>query len=205
VKREALYRSAPEDGMRNNRVKASKFMAWALRHAAPELGLELDSQGWAGIAQLCQCAANHGTRITEEFVHRIVETDQKQRYAISSDGLRIRARFGHSLDVDLPLESEAPPSVLYHGTATRFLESVMSAGLAPRSRRFVHLSPDPDRASRVGRRHGRPVTLEVDAEAMQREGWEFFRAGPETWLVREVPARFLRVLGYESEIESTAV
>jgi putative RNA 2'-phosphotransferase len=30
-------------------IRKSRFLSWVLRHAPEEIGLELDSQGWAGI------------------------------------------------------------------------------------------------------------------------------------------------------------
>lgn len=182
--------------MAEKHIKKSRFLSWALRHAPEKIGLELDPQGWAQIAELIQCAANHGVTLTEDVIREVVETDAKGRYDISQDGRCMRALFGHSLEVDLDLHSEQPPRLLYHGTATRFLDSVMLRGLDSVTRQFVHLSANPDTAVAVGRRHGSPVTLEIDAEAMHREGFEFYFTARETWLVRAVPARFLRVLGY---------
>lgn len=174
-------------------VRQSRFLSWALRHAPEKIGLGLDSQGWAQISELIDCAASHGVTLSEAVIHEIVETDAKGRYGISPDGERIRALYGHSLDVDLGLKPEQPPRLLYHGTATRFLGSVMSRGLNSGRRQFVHLSTSLDAAVAVGRRHGNPVVLEIDAQAMHREGFEFFQTAPGTWLVRAVPARFIGV------------
>jgi putative RNA 2'-phosphotransferase len=176
-------------------IRKSRFLSWVLRHAPEGIGLELDSEGWAGISDLIRCAANHGVVLTEAILHEIVATDQKGRYVLSDDERRIRASYGHSLDVDLGLPPKKPPSRLYHGTATRFLDSVMSRGLKPGRRRFVHLSSSPSTAVAVGRRHGKPITLEIDAEAMHQAGFLFYEGGRETWLVAEVPVHFLRLPG----------
>lgn len=176
-------------------IRKSKFLSWVLRHSPEGIGLDLDSQGWARISDLVRCTASHGITLTESILHEIVANDQKGRYVLSEDKKRIRALYGHSLDVDLGLPPKKPPPRLYHGTATRFLDSVMSRGLKPGRRRFVHLSSNPGTAVAVGRRHGKPVTLEIDAEAMHRAGFLFYQGGQETWLVAEVPVRFLRVPG----------
>ena len=34
------------------------------------------------------------------------------------------------------------PEILYHGTARRFMKSIMDNGLSPQSRQYVHLSQD---------------------------------------------------------------
>jgi RNA:NAD 2'-phosphotransferase (TPT1/KptA family) len=43
----------------------------------------------------------------------------------------------------------------------------------------------------VGRRLGWPVVLDVDARAMQRDGWESYRSGNGMWLVEYIPSRYL--------------
>jgi putative RNA 2'-phosphotransferase len=84
-----------------------------------------------------------------------------------------------------------PPERLYHGTATRFLESIRAQGLVAGSRHHVHLSPDVETATTVGRRHGKPVVLTVTAGAMHAQGFIFHRADNGVWLTASVPANFL--------------
>jgi hypothetical protein len=61
-----------------------------------------------------------------------------------------------------------------------------------RGRHHVHLSVDVDPAHRVGsRRSGRVVVLTVDAEAMARDGYRFYRSDNGVWLTEAVPARYL--------------
>jgi putative RNA 2'-phosphotransferase len=73
----------------------------------------------------------------------------KQRFAISTDGSRIRANQGHSVPIDLGLVSVEPPERLYHGTVPRFLESIPQEGLTKGNRHHVHLSPDVQTATEV--------------------------------------------------------
>jgi putative RNA 2'-phosphotransferase len=60
-----------------------------------------------------------------DIVKRVVENNDKQRFIISDDGKIIRANHGHSITVNFELESRTPPDVLYHGTAIRFIDSIM--------------------------------------------------------------------------------
>ena len=114
--------------------------------------------------------------------------DSKTRYAISADGMRIRANQGHSLAaVDIGLPPATPPAMLYHGTASRFVEAIRVAGLLPGSRNHVHLSSSRETAVAVGARHGKPVVLTVDAAAMQAQGHVFYIADNGVWLVDAVP------------------
>ncbi len=177
-------------------VKQSKFLSWALRHDPGKIGLELDRSGWAEISKLIDCARGRGVRLTRDLIFEIIETDAKGRYQLSDDLTRIRALYGHSVQVDLSLAPKRPPGVLYHGTATRFLHSIMKRGISPGRRQFVHLSPDIETARQVGARHGKPVILEIDSERMHEEGIELYQSTSETWLVKSVPAKFIRCLEF---------
>ena len=173
-------------------IAASKFLALVLRHRPEAIGLVLDEAGWADIDTLIARAAPHHP-LTRALIERAVAENDKQRYAISDDGRRIRARQGHSIEVDLALPALAPPALLYHGTATRFLEAILREGLTKRQRQHVHLSADVATATRVGARHGRPVVLRVDAAAMAAAGHVFRQAENGVWLTDTAPAAFLAI------------
>ena len=171
----------------------SKFLSLILRHQPEKIGLVLDAQGWADIDSLIELAGRHGKRLDHRLIRRVVELNDKKRFSLSEDGQRIRARQGHSIAVDLGLEARRPPDVLYHGTATRFLEPIQAKGLIKGRRRHVHLSADRDTAVVVGRRHGKPVVLEIDARAMAEQGLLFFLSENGVWLTDHVPPRFFRI------------
>ena len=172
-------------------VRFSKFLSLVLRHKPQEIGLTLDEQGWADIADLIERANRHGVPLTREVVERVVATNDKKRFALSGDGARIRANQGHSVEIDLGLESRQPPEVLFHGTATRFLPGISEKGLLPGKRQYVHLSPDEPTAVTVGRRHGQPVVLRVRCGEMHRAGFRFYCAANGVWLTERVPLSFL--------------
>ncbi len=142
-----------------------------LRHKPDDIGLELDPEGWASIAELIGKA---DIPITEKLLNEIVVTNDKKRFAISPYGLFIRANQGHSLGVNLGLQAIQPPETLYHGTASRFLASIKEKGLVPKSRQHVHLSEDEETAIKVGQRHGKPVVLIILALTMCQQGHKFF-------------------------------
>lgn len=178
--------------MTDHLVHTSKFLSLILRHAPEKIGLALDSNGWADIGQLLAQSARHGRRLSREQLDDVVARDSKTRYAISDDGLRIRANQGHSLAaVDIALPPALPPAVLYHGTASRFVEAIRTGGLLPGSRNHVHLSASRETAVAVGARHGKPVVLMVDAAAMQAQGHAFYVSANGVWLVDTVPAGFI--------------
>ena len=85
----------------------------------------------------------------------------------------------------------APPEFLYHGTASRFIESIQKTGLEKRSRHHVHLSLELDTAKSVGGRHGKPVILVVRAKEMHDKGLKFFVSDNGVWLTDHVPVDYI--------------
>jgi len=167
--------------------KVSKFLSLILRHKPETIGLVLDAQGWAEIDALI--AKSKNVKLTRELLSEVVQKDNKQRYSIEAD--RIRANQGHSVKIDLELQALVPPKILYHGTATRFLESIMKHGLRKQQRHHVHLSVDQQTAIKVGTRHGNVVLLEIDALKMHEEGHEFYLSANGVWLCERVPVGFI--------------
>jgi putative RNA 2'-phosphotransferase len=180
--------------MNQHLVKTSKFLSFVLRHNPRAIGLDLDDQGWASVDALIAAAAEHGTQLSHDRIRQVVETNDKQRFALSPDGQRIRANQGHSIRVDLGLEPIEPPEYLYHGTATRFLASIRSQGLKPSGRHHVHLSPDQATAVKVGTRHGVPVVLRVEAARMHADGAVFYRSENGVWLTDHVAPTYFAVI-----------
>jgi putative RNA 2'-phosphotransferase len=166
-------------------------MSLVLRHEPAKFSVELDEAGWTRVDGLLAAAARAGVPLDDATLRRVVAENDKQRFALSDDGAMIRASQGHSVDVELGLEPVEPPPVLFHGTATRFLDSIRREGLVPGSRRHVHLSTDAATATSVGSRHGRPTVLRIDAARMHAAGHRFFRSANGVWLTDAVPAEYL--------------
>jgi putative RNA 2'-phosphotransferase len=72
--------------------------------------------------------------------------------------------------VDLGLPGTQPPTVLYHGTVSKFLPAMFGSGLKPMKRPHVRLSTTIDTATTVDARRGLPVVLRVDAGRMAADG-----------------------------------
>ncbi|GAB4502768.1 MAG: RNA 2'-phosphotransferase [Anaerolineales bacterium] len=172
-------------------VRASKFLCLVLRHQPHKHGVTIDEHGWAQIDDVIRAVNRVGMPLTPQTLEQIVNENDKKRFAISADGRAIRARYGHSIAVDLELAPLEPPQQLYHGTAERFIESIRAEGLKPGSRQFVHLSEDVQTAGAVGKRHGIPVVLTVNSNAMYRDGFAFFRSENGVWLTGRVPVEYL--------------
>lgn len=191
------FQTVKSDAMSSKRLtETSKFLSYVLRHEPQSIGLHLDSDGWADIDALIAGASAEGRQLDIELIREVVASSDKKRFGLSEDGLRIRAVQGHSTKaVDLQHEAKTPPAVLYHGTASRFLVSIMQQGLLPGSRHHVHLSQNIETAISVGQRYGQPVVLKVDALKMHEQGKVFYQAENDVWLTHEVPVAFISEAG----------
>ncbi|MDW2981787.1 RNA 2'-phosphotransferase [Rhodanobacter sp. KK11] len=178
--------------MSKQHTEVSKFLSYVLRHEPHAIGLTLDSEGWAEVNALIAGAKQAGRTLDVELIRAVVNSSDKKRFALSDDGSRIRAVQGHSTDtVAIQREPKQPPEFLYHGTATRFLDSILAEGLRPGERHHVHLSEDVSTATAVGQRYGKPVVLKIEALRMHQQGFVFFQADNGVWLVTNVPNSFL--------------
>jgi len=179
--------------MEANLKRSSKFLSLVLRHDPGKIGIELDEAGWTEVAALLRQAKTRGRAggLTREILQQVVDTNDKKRFEFSDDGLRIRARQGHSVQVDLGDDPCEPPECLYHGTPEKFVVAIRSAGLLKMSRHAVHLSPDYETATKVGSRRGKPVIIKVRALDMHADGHEFRRTGNDVWYTDHVPKEYL--------------
>lgn len=173
---------------RNKFIRNGKHLAFLLRHdkEAFEDG-RIDKHGWRQVSEL----ANLG--YSRPILDEIVATNNKQRYEYSPDGLKIRARQGHSIPVDVELKEAIPPDILYHGTATKFLESIYKNGLLPGNRLYVHLSLDEETAINVGSRHGKPFVIKIDCQKMLADGCKFFLSNNGVWLTEKVLPKYFAI------------
>ncbi len=177
----------------------SKFISLVLRHNPGAAGIRLDEHGWADVRELIRGVNETGRVLDVDMLKEIVRTNDKKRFAFNEDCTKIRANQGHSIQVDVELTETDPPDVLYHGTATRFLGSILNKreGLKSGSRLYVHLSGDYQMAVKVGQRHGVPAVLKVDARQMARDGYVFYLSENGVWLVKEVPEKYLEKINNE--------
>ena len=173
--------------------RISKSLSYVLRHRPDTVGLELEAGGWIAVETLIASFERAGKTLSAEILKEVVSQNDKQRFEFSNDGLQIRARQGHSVEVELGYEPATPPSVLYHGTATRNLDSIFEHGLLKGRRHHVHLSTNKQTMIQVAMRHGKPVLLAVQAGHMQADGHEFFVTGNQVWLTEHVPPKYIAV------------
>lgn len=175
--------------------RKSKYLSLLLRHKPEEAGLTLDANGWVDIPVLLAGVkkAKGSDYLTLDDLKTIVATDSKGRYVMREHGhtTQIRAVHGHSIAVATGTRA-TPPAELFHGTATRFLDSIFEKGLIRGTRQHVHLTETVAEGGEVGKRHGHPVVLKVDTGKMHADGHTFLVSDSGIWLVDSVPPQYIK-------------
>lgn len=167
----------------NDIIRKGKRLAFLLRH---DKDYQFDEHGWREVSDLI---ANHG--YTMELLDEIVETNNKKCYEYSEDKSKIRARQGHSVNVDVELKEVIPPDILYHGTAKTTLSAIMNEGIIKGGRLHVHLSQTEETALNVGKRHGKPVVIRINTGQMNQDGIKFYLSNNGVWLTEYVSPKYI--------------
>ena len=177
-------------------IKLSKEISYTLRHHPEEYELELDNLGFVEINQLLDSlnfSNEYERKITKEDFEYIITHSDKQRHEIKDN--KIRALYGHSVSNKIEKVKCIPPDVLYHGTANRFLDSILDKGLLPMNRQYVHLSIDINTATLVGkRRDNNPIILKIDAKSAYNDGIAFYKGNDKVYLCDQLPAQYIEIL-----------
>lgn len=166
----------------------SKYLSLVLRHKPEVIGLSLDKKGWADVQELL---SKSNRKFSLEELYYVVQNNSKQRFTFNEDQSKIRANQGHSLEIDLQLKPQTPPDILYHGTATKNIDSIKSKGLTKQNRQYVHLSKDYETAFKAGSRYGETIVLAIKTHDMFEKGHKFFVSKNGVWLTDNVPPSFI--------------
>ena len=169
----------------------SKFLSYVLRHAPETIGLNMDENGWVSTIELIAKSNLHNRPLDMELLLEVVHTNEKKRFAFNEDQSCIRASQGHSVEIELNLQPQQPPTVLYHGTVAEFISSIRENGLEKMSRHHVHLSAERSTAAAVGGRRGKPVVLTIASGSMHEKGHIFYCSANGVWLCDAVPVEFI--------------
>jgi len=174
-----------------DQFNASKRLSYILRHRPESAGIRLDNGGWADVLKILEVL-----KIPMADLEKLVETNDKQRFAFNEDKTKIRANQGHSINVNLDLKPMAVvPDVLYHGTTEDVWDSIKKKGLQKMNRQHVHLSADVDTALLVGNRRKREVILlQIHARLMVNRGHKFYLSENNVWLTDHVPPKYIALL-----------
>jgi len=170
-----------------------RVLTGILRHFPDRYGLTMEPHGWVSLPAIVRAIsqkhpAYHWLRVAHLVA--IAETDAKGRYEVRDD--RVRATYGHTVEVDLDLPTENIPEFLYFPVTAEEVTIVLEVGLKPSDRKRVHLSKTAEDARAAGSvRTPDPVILEVDTQKAQSGGLVIMRAGKTVFLVDQVPPEYL--------------
>ena len=181
--------------MKDTDKKISKLLSLVLRHQPDYLDLHLDAAGWYLISDLIQKVNLKGGGLDFDILKRVVDSNDKKRFDISADMLRIRANQGHSIPVDLNLEAQEPPEYLYHGTVDRFIKPIREEGLKKMSRQYVHLSSDLETAIQVAKRRGKPLVLRIKSGELHKNQQLFYKSKNGVWLTTDIAPQYIIIDG----------
>lgn len=179
------------------RVSLSKLMSGLLRHYPWEAGLRINRDGWILIDELVKGIKEKWRNkelyqwVTREHIIAVALLDPKGRFEVKDDA--IRARYGHSINVNIEYKVDNEVRILYHGTSKDRLLNILVEGIKSMKRKYVHLTIDYEIAVETGKRHGLPAVLVVDAECLRRTGHKVYRASKKIFLTDYVPPKCLSV------------
>ena len=173
--------------------QTSKLISYWLRHHPEDGNLNIDDFGWIAIDELIKALAAKGQLFTYQEIVELSKSFDKVRWEFSADGSKIRATHGHSVEVILDEKAVKPPALLYHGTSLNNVDAIKENGLLAMQRQFVHLSTDREVAISVGKRHGKPLLIEIDAVGLDKDGWVFYQTSDNVWLTTSIPVKYLKI------------
>ncbi len=187
--------------MSKTQTKISKLISYWLRHKPEDGNIILDEFGWANIDDILAALKAKNLESTQSNLIALSSSFDKIRWKIDEVNHRIKATHGHSISILQEAEAQTPPLTLYHGTATKFLESILNGGLKSKQRQYVHLSETIDMAEEVGSRHGKSFIIEIDTKKLLDDGWNFYKTEQNVWLTSEIPPQYLDFEPWEFDID----
>ncbi|WP_339201749.1 RNA 2'-phosphotransferase [Paenibacillus sp. FSL P2-0322] len=169
----------------------SKFMSKILRHTPEQFGIKLDHEGYCHVHDLISAikSENRWLDIGEAGIDQVVTNCPKKRYHMVNG--YIRANYGHSAG-RLDYKESIPPTALYHGTNSKVVDKIITEGIKPMGRKYVHLSETLEFATLAGKRRGELVILEVDTVKALDNNVKFYIANNGVWLADFVPPQYFK-------------
>lgn len=190
--------SSPLD---NRDFLISKTLSKLLRHRAGSTGLPIDENGYVSVNHLLAHNDLKCKHATLDDLKRVVETNDKRRFAFSEDGNSICALQGHSISLVnttpgmqlLDPNSDSDwPKYLIHGTYENKLDLINSAGgLSRMKRNHVHFTSiippqfEKSTSSNVpisGVRSSCNVLIFLDIPKIRRSSMKFYKSANNVYL-----------------------
>ena len=166
--------------------RLSKKLSYLLRHGANEVGLCVNTAGYARVQDVLRLQDMR--RYTVQDIERVVAMNDKQRFTLKQDeqdeALYIRANQGHTLphiDPDQLLERIKDPALIpvcIHGTYIHHMASIMKRGLCRMKRNHIHFAMGEVDDGQVisGMRKSVQVKIYLDVEKAMNDGILFYKS-----------------------------
>lgn len=179
-----------------DKTKLSKTVSYILRHHPESFDLKLAADASVETDKLLAALKIKFKDIIKADLVELVENDHKGRFSFLDNQQRIRANYGHSIEgVNPDYEAVKPPKILYHGTTSVVKNKILSAGIKPMGRNYVHLSLDVKEAEKVARRRtNEPVIFKIEALKAFNEGHDFYKTAEDIFLTDQLSADYLSLL-----------
>ena len=180
----------------------SRIIAGALRHFPDRLGLNMDGHGWVEISLLIDAIGTSRSGfnwLRPHHIKALVETDPRGRYQI--DGGMIRAKYGHSIDVELDDLPISETDDYYYPVTEEESDIVIEGGIHPVDRKWVHLSNTLAKAIEAGKvRTEIPMILKIDGKQAREDGVKIFQASDEVSITDSIDSKYISKVD-EKEIQ----
>ena len=173
--------------------KLSSVMIGILRHFPEQFGIELDKHGWGDIEEIAKAISNRVDRfywVRKRHLIAIALTDEKGRYEVKEG--KIRARYAHTIDIDLSDLPKAEVDTLYYPVTKEEVDIVIEQGIFPTDRKKVHLSATFEKAMEAGKvRDDSPIILKIDAKSAMEDGIDIRKATEDVYLADKIDAKYI--------------
>lgn len=173
--------------------ETSKLISFWLRHNPADGNLKLDEFGRAKLGLLIKSLKSKNIELNKGELIDLNNSFDKKRWEIDENENTIRATHGHSISVKQILNPKEPPKMLYHGTASKNIPSILINGLKKMEREYVHLSSNPIDALNVGLRHGKSIIIEIRTEELLPTNHKFYNTENDIWLSDNIPSKYLEL------------
>ncbi|XP_037479530.1 tRNA 2'-phosphotransferase 1-like [Triticum dicoccoides] len=173
-----------------NRIDAlGRLLTRVLRHMAPELRLNMRSDGYVRVRDLLRLNLETFAKVplnshTVDEIREAVRRDNKQRFGLlEEDGeLLIRANQGHTVTTVTsesllkPILSADEVSVCVHGTYRKNVDSILKYGLKRMARLHVHFSSGlpSDGGVISGMRSGANILMYLNVRKALQDGMKLY-------------------------------
>ena len=171
--------------------KKSRYLSKLLRHNPEDL--HMNNSGFVSVSAIL-----NKLKISKSELDQIVNDNNKKRFEYNRDETKIRARQGHSFEVDIDSIkkvklNDSAPLKLYHGTSQELCYHILNTGLKPMSRLHVHLSIDIETAKSVAYRKSKDIVVfEIDCtELIKKE--KLFLSANNVYLTDYVEPKLIKI------------